>query len=103
MCTIPGVSAAIEEMRRVLKPGGRLIFVEHGRAPDARTRRWQRWTEPIPHWLFEGCHVTRDIPALIESGGFRIEELEQRYLAPFPKAWTYTFWGWALPVARERT
>jgi methyltransferase family protein len=80
-------------------PGGRLIFVEHGLAPDPSTQRWQRWTEPIPYWLFEGCHVSRDIPSIIESGGFRIDDVEKGYLAPFPKSWTYTWWGSALPVA----
>ena len=99
MCTIPGVSAAVKEMRRVLKPGGRLIFVEHGLAPDPGTQRWQRRTEPITHWLFEGCHVTRDIPSIIEGGGFRIDDVEKGYLEPFPKSWTYTWWGSALPVA----
>lgn len=96
MCTIPAVGAAIREMRRVLKPGGRLIFIEHGLSPDPRAQRWQRWFEPIPHWLFEGCHVTRDIPALLKEGGFRIAEMDQGYLAPFPKSWTYTWWGSAV-------
>jgi SAM-dependent methyltransferase len=99
LCTIPRVTEAIREMRRVLKPGGRLIFLEHGLSPDPRVQRWQRRTEPIPHWLFEGCHVTRDIPTLVEKGGFRIEEMEKGYLARFPKSWTYAWWGSAAPVA----
>lgn len=97
LCTIPGVVEAIRGIGRVLKPNGRFIFFEHGLAPDPPTQRWQRWSEPIPHWLFEGCHVTRDIPSLISKGGFQIEQIETGYLAPFPKSWTYCFWGTATP------
>ena len=97
LCTIPGVVDAIRGVGRVLKPNGKFIFFEHGLAPDPPTQRWQRWSEPIPHWLFEGCHVTRDIPSLISKGGFQIDQVETGYLAPFPKAWTYCFWGTATP------
>jgi ubiquinone/menaquinone biosynthesis C-methylase UbiE len=93
LCTIPGVVKAIEGAGRVLKPGGKLIFLEHGLAPDASVRRWQERTEPFFHWAFEGCHVTRDIPSLIKQGGFQIEKLDTGYLAPFPKCGSYCFWG----------
>jgi ubiquinone/menaquinone biosynthesis C-methylase UbiE len=99
LCTIPGVVDALRGVRRVLKPGGRFLFFEHGRSPDARLRRWQRWSEPMTRFLFEGCHVTRDIPLLIETSAFRIEDLQTGYLSPFPKSWTYCFWGAAVPRA----
>jgi SAM-dependent methyltransferase len=95
LCTIPGVVDAIRGIGRVLRPSGKFIFFEHGLAPDPAIQRWQRWSEPVPHWLFEGCHVTRDIPSLIRSGGFQIEQIEAAYLAPFPKSWVYCFWGTA--------
>jgi ubiquinone/menaquinone biosynthesis C-methylase UbiE len=99
-CTIPGVVEAIQGIRRVLKPDGRMIFFEHGIAPDARVRRWQTRTEPLFHWAFEGCHVTRDIPSLIRQGGFNIEQIDEGYLAPFPKSGTYCWWGVAIPELR---
>ena len=76
-----------------LRPGGQFLFFEHGLAPDVRVRRWQERTEPFFQWAFEGCHVTRDIPALIKEGGFRIEQMETGYLARFPKSGSYYFWG----------
>ena len=97
LCTIPGVVAAIQGIGRVLKPDGKFIFFEHGLSPDLQVQRWQRWSEPIPHYVFEGCHLTRDIPSLIKSGGFQMEQMETGYLAPFPKSWTYCFWGTAIP------
>jgi SAM-dependent methyltransferase len=97
LCTIPDVVEAIRGIGRVLRPGGKFIFFEHGLSPDPRVQRWQKRSEPIPHWLFEGCHVTRDIPSLITSGGFLMEQMETAYLAPFPKSWTYCFWGTATP------
>jgi ubiquinone/menaquinone biosynthesis C-methylase UbiE len=102
LCTIPGVVDAVHGIGRVLKPNGKFIFFEHGLAPDPRTQRWQRWSEPIPHWLFEGCHVTRDIPSLIRRGSFQIEQMEQAYLSPFPKSWTYCSWGIATPTLNAR-
>ena len=86
LCTIRGVVEAIRGIGRVLRPGGKFIFFEHGLSPDPRVQRWQKRSEPIPYWLFEGCHVTRDIPSLISSGGFHIEQMETAYLAPFLKS-----------------
>jgi len=97
LCTIPGVSDAIRGIARVMRPGGQFLFFEHGLSPDIRVRRWQERTEPLFQWAFEGCHVTRDIPALIKDGGFAIERMETGYLASFPKSGSYYFWGVARP------
>ena len=98
LCTIPGVLEALRGVERVLKPGGKLIFFEHGLSPEPRIRRWQERSEPLTRWLFEGCHVTRDIPSLLEQSGFRTKRIETGYLARFPRAWTYCWWGTAVPV-----
>jgi len=97
LCTIPGVADAIRGIGRVLRPGGQFLFFEHGLSPDIRVRRWQERTEPLFQWAFEGCHLTRDIPALIKEGGFRVERMETGYLARFPKSGSYCFWGVARP------
>jgi len=99
--TIPGVEEAVRGIGRVLRPGGRLIFFELGRAPDPHVRRWQAWWAPIHHWVFAGLHLTRDIPALITQGGFQIEQIETAYLARFPKSWTYCCWGTAIAQSRS--
>src|SRR5467141_462655 len=97
LCTIPGVVEAIRGIGRGVKRGGQFIFFEHGLSPDANIRRWQERTEPLFKWAFEGCHVTRDIPLLIKQGGFKIEQLDTAYLAPFPKSGSYFLWGVARP------
>jgi hypothetical protein len=75
-------------MGRVLRPAGKLIFLELGLSRDAVVRRWQRRWEPVAHWLFEGLHLTRDMPSLLMESGFQIETLETKYLAAFPTSWT---------------
>jgi len=96
LCTIPNLSAALAEMRRVLKPGGRLHFVEHGHAPDAKVERWQERLEPINKRLAGGCHLTRRIPELIEQAGFTIDKLDTYYFKGEPKPLGYTYEGRAL-------
>lgn len=96
LCTIPDPVKALGEMRRVLKPGGRLIFCEHGRAPDAAVRRWQDWINPIWRPIGGGCNLNRDVPALLGQGGFAIEGLETMYL-PGPRPMTFNYWGTARP------
>lgn len=95
LCTIAGVAQAIRGIARVLKPAGKLIFFEIGAATDLRVRRWQKRWEPIHHRLFEGLHLTRDIPSLLEQGGFVMERVDAGYVAQFPKSWSHCFWGTA--------
>lgn len=97
LCTIPGVTDALCGIARVLKPGGQFLFFEHGLSPDASVRRWQERMEPFFQWVLEGCHITRDIPSLVQQGGFQIEKMEKGYLARFPKSPSYYFWGVARP------
>ena len=82
-------------MGRVLRPGGKLIFFELGFSPDPRVRRWQKQCDAIAYWLFEGLHLTRDIPSILEQGDFEGESLETMYLAAFPKSWTHGVRGTA--------
>lgn len=79
LCTIPDPDAALAELRRVIKPGGSLHFVEHGEAPDERVRRWQRRVAPVQKRVAAGCHLNRPIVSLIAGAGFEIEWTHARY------------------------
>ena len=95
LCTIEDAVTALEGMRRVLKPGGRLLYCEHGRAPDPGVRRWQERIDPLWSRFAGGCHINKDIPALVESGGFEIRSDERRYI-PGPKLVSFNYWGVAV-------
>jgi ubiquinone/menaquinone biosynthesis C-methylase UbiE len=96
LCTIPDPVAALKEMRRVLAPHGRLLFCEHGRAPDASVQRWQDRLQPLWGPLAGGCHLGRDIPALLLQAGFIQPDMQTGYL-PGPRPFTFNYWGEALP------
>jgi ubiquinone/menaquinone biosynthesis C-methylase UbiE len=85
MCTIQDLDAALGEVRRVLRPGGTLHFVEHGLAPDAPVARWQYRLEPVQKRLFGGCHLTREIVDRVEGAGFTIKEIDRFYEEGAPK------------------
>ncbi|HEX3810548.1 MAG TPA: class I SAM-dependent methyltransferase [Rhizomicrobium sp.] len=93
LCTIPDVQAAMAGMRRVLKPNGKMIFCEHGEAPDASTRKWQQRLTPVWKAIGGGCHLARPIPEMIADGGFRIEKMETMYLPGTPHFAGFNYWG----------
>jgi ubiquinone/menaquinone biosynthesis C-methylase UbiE len=98
LCSIPDAVAALQGMARVLKPGGELLFCEHGAAPDAGVQQWQRWLEPVNRLIFPGCHLTRRIPDLIRQGGFRIREMSQGYAPGIPRPTGYIYEGVATTI-----
>lgn len=94
LCTIEGWLKALGEMRRVLKPGGKLVFCEHGEAPDADVRKWQERINPVWKKIAGGCNLNRKIPSCIEEGGFRIREMESDYVDS-PRFASFEYWGTA--------
>jgi ubiquinone/menaquinone biosynthesis C-methylase UbiE len=97
LCTIPEPVPALDGLRPLLKPGGRLIFCEHGKAPDAGVERWQSRLDPLWGRIAGGCHLGRDIPAILTAGGFRLGEVESMYLPKTPRFAGFNYWGTALP------
>lgn len=97
LCTIPDAPRALSEMRRVLKPSGALLFVEHGRAPEAGVARWQDRIDPLWSRLAGGCHLNRKMDDLVAAAGFRIEGLANPRL-PGPRTHTYLYEGRARPA-----
>jgi ubiquinone/menaquinone biosynthesis C-methylase UbiE len=99
LCTIPDPDAALAEVRRVLRPGGRFRFLEHGLAPDPGVAAWQRRIEPLQRRLADGCHLTRDPVSLVQHAGFVVDDVAQRY-GIGPKPWS--FFTRAVAVSPER-
>ena len=96
MCTIPEVIRANTEIRRVLKEQGKMIFCEHGVAPDDNIRKWQKRINTFWGKIAGGCNINRNIPSLIQESGFDIVEMEEMYLPNTPKIAGYNFWGYAV-------
>jgi ubiquinone/menaquinone biosynthesis C-methylase UbiE len=97
LCTIADTHAALAGVRRVLKPGGRLLYCEHGLAPDLEVVRWQNRLNPAWSRIAGGCRMNRDIPAVLEAGGFSIRNDERMYI-PGARVLCYNFWGSATPI-----
>lgn len=89
LCSIPDVAAALREVRRVLRPGGAFLFLEHGRAPDPAVARWQDRLNPLQKVIGGGCHLNRPIGMLVREAGLAISEIDERYVARLPR-----FVGW---------
>jgi ubiquinone/menaquinone biosynthesis C-methylase UbiE len=93
LCTIQAWQQAMEQMRRVLKPNGQLIFCEHGEAPDENIRKWQARINPYWKKIAGGCNLNRPIPDCLTQSGFKIESLDSMYLPSTPKIMGYNYWG----------
>lgn len=92
LCTIPDPVRALREMTRILKPGGKILFSEHGKAPDDKVHRWQNRIDPVWKKLAGGCHSGRDIPELFRQADLKLIDLKQMYI-PGPKVLSYNYWG----------
>jgi ubiquinone/menaquinone biosynthesis C-methylase UbiE len=99
LCSVDNPEAVMHEMRRVLRPGGTLLFLEHGRAPDAEVRRWQERIEPVWKRLAGGCHLTRPITSALAGAGFAAEQLGEGYTPQAPRFAGWMEWG----IARKPT
>ena len=93
LCTIPDTQLSNQEIMRVLKPNGKLLFCEHGLAPDINVAKWQKRINPIWNKIAGGCNLNRDIPNLIRSSGLKISNMEEMYLPSTPKFAGYNYWG----------
>ena len=93
LCSIADVAHALAEVHRVLRPGGGFLFIEHGLSPDEKVARWQRRLDPLQKRLGDGCHLTRNIAALIEASPMRLEACDRFYLRETPRVAGYTYRG----------
>ncbi len=96
LCSVDSQADTLRELRRILKPGGQLLYAEHGRAPDLAVQRWQGRIEPVWKILVGGCHLTRPVTAAITAGGFSAVDVEERYAPKTPKFAGWMEWGRAI-------
>lgn len=99
LCSVQDQAQVVRELRRILKPGGKLLFLEHGRAPDADVARWQERIEPYWKPLAGGCHLTRPITEAVRAGGFAIQPMGARYLPRTPRSIGWNEWGVAVKAS----
>jgi len=92
LCSIPDPVKALSEMRRILRPGGKVLFSEHGKAPDINVAKWQGRIDPVWKKIAGGCHTGRDIPELFRRADFKFNELNEMYIRG-PKIFSYNYWG----------
>jgi len=92
LCTIPDPVTALHEMIRILKPGGKILFSEHGKAPDAKVHKWQNRIDPVWKKIAGGCHSGRDIPEIFRQADLKFDDLQEMYI-PGPKVLGYNYWG----------
>jgi ubiquinone/menaquinone biosynthesis C-methylase UbiE len=97
LCSVCTPAAALSEARRVLKPGGRFLFCEHGLAPDPGIAKWQRRIDPVWTRLFGGCHITRPVTSAIQAAGFKIDQTDSMYVPKTPRIAGWNEWGVARP------
>lgn len=96
LCSVENPTQVLKEMRRILKPNGRLLFAEHGKAPDESVRKWQNRIEPVWKRLAGGCHLTRPIASAVEGGGFTVKPIGARYAPKTPRWAGWMEWGEAV-------
>lgn len=96
LCSVADDAQVLKELHRILKPGGKLLFLEHGRAPEAKVQRWQERIEPTWKVLMGGCHLTRPVGKSVEQAGFSVQPIDQGYMPKMPKFASWMEWGEAV-------
>ncbi|WP_336986367.1 class I SAM-dependent methyltransferase [Altererythrobacter aquiaggeris] len=100
LCSVQDQAQVLREMRRILKPGGQLLFLEHGRAPDAKVAKWQNRIEPFWKPVAGGCHLTRPVTSAVAAGGFQVEPMGAKYVPKTPRPVGWMEWGRAIKTGR---
>jgi Methylase involved in ubiquinone/menaquinone biosynthesis len=96
LCTVPNPEGVLKEMKRILRPGGKFLFSEHGHAPDEHVVKFQHRIEPVWKFLADGCHLTRSMPELLSENGMKIDKMETMYLPSTPRFVGFNYWGSAV-------